>query len=107
MAKTKFKIDENWDGIVLQNTVAYEPGDIFETDESLGEGRPWLIKVPKNAIVSDKAKDEIKPKDAGKKEVKRKAEEDAIKEITNKKIAAKEKPKAKSIKEDEAKEDVK
>lgn len=90
MAEVKFKIDEKWDGIVTHNTVAYEPGDIFEADESLGEGRPWLIKQPKTAKVSKKSADEIKPEDADSKEIKKKAEQNAIKKITNKKIEGKE-----------------
>ena len=106
MAQVKFKIDENWDGIVIHNTVPYKAGDVFSADESLGEDRPWLIKVSKNTSISDKEKDEIKLKDAGKKEAKKKAESDAIKEIVNKKKGTKEESNAKSVEKDEAEEDV-
>lgn len=98
MALVKFKIDENWDGLVLNNTVPYEPGDIFEADESLGKNRPWLIKQPKNAQVSEKAKDEKKPKDITVEEANIQVAEEAAKKLTNKKIEAKKAKAEKDVK---------
>lgn len=63
MALTKFKIEENWDGIVLNNGIEYVAGETFAADESLGANRPWLIPQPKNAKLPEKAKDEKKPKE--------------------------------------------
>lgn len=85
MALVKFKIDEKWDGLVLNNTVAYEPGDIFEADESLGKNRPWLIKQPKAAKISEKAENEKTPKDMTTKELNIKAAEEAAKKLSDKK----------------------
>lgn len=62
MAKVKFKIDKDWNGIVVNNGVNYIPGESFQADESLGEGRPWLIEQPKNARLPEKSKDEKLPK---------------------------------------------
>jgi hypothetical protein len=99
MALVKWKIDENWDGIVLHNTVSYVPGDIFEADESLGKNRPWLILQKEDAKVSEKAKDEKTTKDTNKREVNKRAEEAAIKDIVKKKIAKQEvKKEAKNVK---------
>jgi hypothetical protein len=63
MAIVKWKIDENWNGIVLNNGVEYVAGETFSADESLGENRPWLIKQAKNAQLPEKVKDEKKPKE--------------------------------------------
>jgi hypothetical protein len=86
----KFKIDENWDGIVLHNTVSYVPGDIFEADESLGKNRPWLIPQKEDAKVSEKAKDEKTAKGTNKRDANKRAEEAAVKDIVKKKIAKQE-----------------
>jgi len=99
MALTKFKIDENWVGIVLHNTVSYEPGDIFEADESFGENRPWLIPQKEDAKVSEKAKDEKTTKGTNKREANKIAEEAAVKDVVKKKMAKQEvKKEAKNVK---------